>query len=167
MLPVTAIFKINGHMMLMHTHEARLSALREELKRRGLAGFVVPICDEHMSEYVGEYAQRLAWLTGFGGSAGSAVVMADKAAIFTDGRYTVQVRDQVDGRHYEYADASPQQWIATHAKTGNKIGYDAWLHTAAWVAAAQSAAAKAGAQMVAVDGNLVDAIWSAPKWRRS
>jgi Xaa-Pro aminopeptidase len=160
MLPVTAIFKINGHMMLMHTHEARLSALREELKRRGLAGFVVPICDEHMSEYVGEYAQRLAWLTGFGGSAGSAVVMADKAAIFTDGRYTVQVRDQVDGRHYEYADASPQQWIATHAKTGNKIGYDAWLHTAAWVAAAQSAAAKAGAQMVAVDGNLVDAIWS-------
>ena len=88
--------------MLMSTHEARLAALREELKRQGLDGFVVPICDEHMSEYIGSYAQRLEWLTGFGGSAGTAVVLADKAAIFVDGRYTIQVRDQVDGRLFEY-----------------------------------------------------------------
>jgi Xaa-Pro aminopeptidase len=160
MLLASEIFKTIGHIMLMHTHEARLSALREELKRRGLAGFVVPICDEHMSEYVGEYAQRLAWLTGFGGSAGSAVVMADKAAIFTDGRYTVQVRDQVDGRLYEYAEVYAPQWIAAHAKSGDKIGYDAWLHTADWVAAAQREAAKTGAEMVALDGNPIDAIWS-------
>ena len=68
--------------MLMQTHEARLSALRQELKARQLDGFVIPISDEHMSEYVGAYAQRLAWLTGFGGSAGSTVVLQDKAAIF-------------------------------------------------------------------------------------
>ena len=149
--------------MLMQTHEARLSALREELKRRGLAGFVVPICDEHMSEYVGEYAQRLGWLTGFGGSAGSAVVMANKAAIFTDGRYTVQVRDQVDGALFDYvsvAEIKPVEWIAAHAGQGDKIGYDAWLHTAAWVAAAQKAADAVGAQMVAVDGNPIDAVWA-------
>ena len=72
--------------------------------RRGLDGFVIPISDEHMSEYVGSYAQRLQWLTGFGGSAGSAAVLRDKAAIFTDGRYTVQVREQVDGKLYDYED---------------------------------------------------------------
>jgi Xaa-Pro aminopeptidase len=149
--------------MLMHTHEARISALREELKRRGLSGFVVPICDEHMSEYVGDYAQRLAWLSGFGGSAGTAIVMATKAAIFTDGRYTVQVRDQVDGRLFDYvsvAETNPVAWIAGHAAQGDTIGYDAWLHTSAWVKAAQAAANAAGAQMVAVDGNPLDAVWA-------
>ena len=75
--------------MPMSTYEARLGALRAQLKKDHLDGFVVPICDEHMSEYVGEYAQRLAWLTGFGGSAGSAAVIGGKAAIFTDGRYTL------------------------------------------------------------------------------
>jgi Xaa-Pro aminopeptidase len=72
----------------MSTYEARLAALRVQLKKEQLDGFVVPICDEHMSEYVGEYAQRLGWLTGFGGSAGNAVVLSEEAAIFTDGRYT-------------------------------------------------------------------------------
>jgi Xaa-Pro aminopeptidase len=99
--------------MLMHPHEARLSALRAQLAREGYDGFVIPICDEHMSEYVGAYAQRLEWLTGFGGSAGSAVVLGEKAAIFVDGRYTLQVRDQVDGRLYEYHNVpatSPGAW---------------------------------------------------------
>ena len=80
----------------MSSYEARLQALREQLKADRLDGFVVPLTDEHQSEYVGAYAQRLEWLTGFGGSAGTAVVLADAAAIFTDGRYTLQVRDQVD-----------------------------------------------------------------------
>ena len=93
--------------MLMNTHEARLDALRGELKRRDLDGFVIPISDEHMSEYVGAYAQRLSWLTGFEGSAGTVVVLTDPArdpaaAIFVDGRYTLQVRDQVDGKFYAY-----------------------------------------------------------------
>jgi len=149
--------------MLMQTHEARLSALREELKRRSLTGFVVPICDEHMSEYVGEYAQRLAWLTGFGGSAGTAIVMAQKAAIFTDGRYTVQVRDQVDGKLYDYVgvpETKPTAWIAANAQSGDRIGYDAWLHTDDWVMTAEKAARSVGAEMVAVEGNPIDAIWS-------
>ena len=88
--------------MLMQTHEARLDALKQELKRRELDGFIIPISDEHMSEYVGAYAQRLEWLTGFGGSAGSAAVLLNTAAIFVDGRYTVQVRDQVDEKLFEY-----------------------------------------------------------------
>ena len=102
----------------MQTYETRLDGLRRELAKRGLDGFVIPISDEHMSEYVGAYAQRLHWLTGFGGSAGSAAVLKDKAAMFTDGRYTVQVREQVDGSLYDYEDVpatSPAKWIAEHA----------------------------------------------------
>ena len=110
--------------MLMQTHEARLSALREELGRRGLDGFVVPISDEHLSEYVGAYAQRLAWLTGFGGSAGSAAVLKHKAAMFVDGRYTLQVRDQVDGSLYDYKSVpgdSIAQWLVDNAAAGSTI----------------------------------------------
>jgi Xaa-Pro aminopeptidase len=98
---------------------ARLAALRAELAAQGLDGFVMPISDEHMSEYVGAYAQRLEWLTGFGGSAGTAVVLADQAAIFVDGRYTLQVRDQVDGALYEYQNVpatSPAAWLGKHAR---------------------------------------------------
>ena len=149
--------------MLMQTHEARLDALRKELKKRGLDGFVIPISDEHMSEYVGDYAQRLGWLTGFGGSAGSAVVLADRAAIFVDGRYTVQVRDQVDEKLFAYQSVpatSPAKWLAENAAEGAKIGYDAWLHARGWVDAANRALAGKGAQMVAVDGNPLDAVWA-------
>jgi len=153
--------------MLMNTHEARLDALRKELKGRGLDGFVVPISDEHMSEYVGGYAQRLSWLTGFGGSAGTAVILTDAgldpaAAIFVDGRYTLQVRDQVDGRLYGY-ESVPQTsvaaWLGAHAPKGARIGYDAWLHGRKWAEAAAKALAARGGELVAVDGNPIDAIW--------
>lgn len=149
--------------MLMQTHEARLDALRTELDKRGLHGFVIPISDEHMSEYVGSYAQRLHWLTGFGGSAGSAAVLKDRAAIFTDGRYTVQVREQVDGKLYDYEDVpatSPAKWIAAHAPKGAKIGYDAWLHGIEWAEDAQKLFAKKGIELVPVDGNPIDAVWA-------
>ncbi len=149
--------------MLMQTHEARLSALREELKRRGLDGFVVPISDEHMSEYIGGYAQRLAWLTGFGGSAGSAVVLKDRAAMFTDGRYTIQVREQVDGKLYDYC-LVPQEsigkWIADNAPAGAKIGFDPWLHTKGWADQVGKALAKKGVELVALESNPVDAVWA-------
>src|SRR5881409_3592905 len=95
----------------MSSYADRLAALREQLKADRLDGFVVPLTDEHMSEYVGAYAQRLAWLTGFQGSAGSAVVLPADAAIFTDGRYTLQVRQQVDGAHWSYQSV-PQASIA-------------------------------------------------------
>ncbi|GAA4048721.1 aminopeptidase P family protein [Parerythrobacter jejuensis] len=148
--------------MLMQTHEARLTALREELKKRALDGFVIPISDEHMSEYVGEYAQRLGWLTGFGGSAGSAAVMADRAAIFVDGRYTVQVRDQVEERLFEYQSVpatSPVKWLAANARQGMKIGYDSWLHSRGWAKKAERMLADVGAELVPVDGNPLDAVW--------
>ncbi|MBS0253833.1 MAG: aminopeptidase P family protein [Proteobacteria bacterium] len=149
--------------MLMPTHEARLSALREELKRRNLTGFVVPISDEHMSEYVGAYAQRLEWLTGFGGSAGTAVVLLDRAAIFVDGRYTLQVRDQVDGRLFDYQSVpatSPAAWLAGHAGAGARIGYDPWLHGQPWVEATAKLLDEAGAALVATQGNPIDAVWA-------
>ena len=128
--------------MLMHTHEARLKALRDELRKRGLDGFVVPISDEHMSEYVGAYAQRLAWLTGFGGSAGTAAVLINEAAIFVDGRYTLQVREQVEERLFSYQSVpqtSVAAWLGEHAPAGARIGFDPWLHGKAWVEAASKA----------------------------
>ncbi|MFZ2995426.1 aminopeptidase P family protein [Sphingobium sp.] len=146
----------------MSTYEDRLKALRAQLVRDRLDGFVVPLTDEHMSEYVGAYAQRLAWLTGFQGSAGSAVVLPEEAAIFTDGRYTLQVREQVDGAHWTY-ESVPQTsiaaWLKDHAGQGARIGYDPWLHTAAWVRQATQALAQKGAELVAVDTNPIDAVW--------
>ena len=153
--------------MLMLTHEARLKALRDELVRRGLDGFVVPISDEHMSEYVGEYAQRLKWLTGFGGSAGTGAVLAGRytgkgAAIFTDGRYTVQVREQVDGNLFDYEpvpETSPAKWLAQHALEGSKIGYDAWLHGVGWAETAEKLLAARGIALVPLSDNPIDAVW--------
>ncbi|MEN9717578.1 MAG: hypothetical protein RIQ99_456 [Pseudomonadota bacterium] len=149
--------------MLMNTHKARLEALRTELRTRQLDGFVVPISDEHMSEYVGAYAQRLAWLTGFAGSAGTAVVLTDKAAIFVDGRYTLQVREQVDGALFEYQSVpatSPAAWLAAQAPQGARIGYDAWLHGKPWVDATNQALSANGGALVATGGNPIDAIWA-------
>ena len=146
----------------MSSYADRLSALRQQLKRDRLDGFVVPLTDEHMSEYVGAYAQRLAWLTGFQGSAGTAAVLPAEAAIFTDGRYTLQVREQVDGDHWQFVGVpatSVAQWLADHAPQGARIGYDPWLHTSAWVAEAKKALADRGAELVPVDTNPIDAVW--------
>ncbi len=141
----------------------KLDNLRAELAAQGLDGFVIPISDEHMSEYVGAYAQRLEWLTGFGGSAGTAAVLRDKAAIFVDGRYTLQVRDQVDGALYEYHNVpatSPAAWLAEHAAEGARIGYDAWLHGRHWAQATAKALEAKGAALVAVERNPVDTVWA-------
>ncbi|MDT8760482.1 aminopeptidase P family protein [Sphingomonas psychrotolerans] len=146
----------------MSSYADRLQALREQLKRDRLDGFVVPLTDEHMSEYVGAYAQRLAWLTGFQGSAGSAVVLSSEAAIFTDGRYTLQVRQQVSPDHWQYVSVpgtSMAAWLGEHAPDGGRIGYDPWLHTRAWVEEARKALAEKGAELVPVDTNPVDAVW--------
>lgn len=153
-------------MSTLQPHSARLAALRAELKSRDLDGFVVPIVDEYMSEYVGSYAQRMAWLTGFGGSAGSAVVLTgkagDKAAVFVDGRYTLQVKDQVSGADYAYVgvpQSSPAAWLEETAPAGARIGYDAWLHTVDWVSTTRAALAEKGIELVAVASNPVDAVW--------
>ena len=149
--------------MLMQTHESRLAALREELKRRGLDGFIIPISDEHMSEYVGDYAQRLHWLTGFGGSAGFAAVTLTHAAIFVDGRYTVQVRDQVDGNLFEYRSIPRDTlggWLAEVCDSGARIAYDPWLHTFAFVEALEKRVGAKDIVLVPADSNPVDAVWA-------
>jgi Xaa-Pro aminopeptidase len=145
------------------TQEQRLSALRGQLAAQGLHGFVVPLTDEHMSEYVGGYAKRLEWLTGFTGSAGSAVVLADKAAIFIDGRYTLQVKDQVPEALYAHVsvpESSVAAWLKDAVSAGQRIGYDPWFHTKAWVTAARASVEAAGGTLVAVEANPVDAIWT-------
>ena len=147
----------------MSSHADRLAALREQLKAEKLDGFVVPLTDEHMSEYVGSYAQRLAWLTGFQGSAGSAVVLPEEAAIFVDGRYTLQVRSQVSASEWSYQsvpETSTTQWLEEHAPEGARIGYDPWLHTRDWVKKAKEALATRGAELVPVDRNPIDEIWT-------
>ena len=141
----------------------RVAALRAELAARGLAGFVIPRADEHQNEYVPPGAERLAWLTGFTGSAGAAIVLADKAAVFVDGRYTIQAREQVDAMLFSISDLvsdPPSRWLAREAPKGGAIGYDPWLHTPAAVEALRRGAEEAGAKLVAVDGNPIDAIWS-------
>jgi Xaa-Pro aminopeptidase len=146
----------------MSSYADRLAALREQLKTDRLDGFVVPLTDEHMSEYVGTYAQRLAWLTGFGGSAGTAVVLPAEAAIFTDGRYTLQVRSQVSADHWSYQsvpETSAADWLKDHAPQGARIGYDPWLHSRDWVKKASEALGKRGAELVPVERNPIDSIW--------
>src|SRR5690242_19594961 len=109
------------------TGAPRLAALRAELKKRGLDGFVVPHADEHMGEYLPPKAERLAWLTAFTGSAGAAVVLEGKAALFVDGRYTLQARAQTDTALFEPRDLvaeGPQGWIPTNLSQGAKLGYD-------------------------------------------
>ncbi len=142
---------------------ARTAALREEIHRRGLDGFVVPRADEHQNEYVPKGAERLAWLTGFTGSAGIAVVLREVAAIFVDGRYTVQVREQVDTKVFapeSLIDDPPDTWIEAHLGAGGKLGYDPWLHTPAQVERLTRAAEAAGGALEAVDTNPIDAIWT-------
>ena len=147
----------------MSSHADRLAALREQLKADRLDGFVVPLTDEHMSEYVGSYAKRLEWLTGFKGSAGSAVVLPQEAAIFTDGRYTLQVRSQVSASEWSYQsvpETSAAEWLRDHAPSGARIGYDPWLHTGDWVKQATEQLAAKGAELVAVGVNPIDRVWA-------
>ncbi len=139
----------------------RLAALRAELKKRGLAGFVVPLQDEHQAEWVPAHARRLQWLTGFTGSAGVAVVLEDKAAIFVDGRYTLQVRSQTDTtlftpRHLSEEPAS--DWITENLGAG-VLGYDPWLQTPSGVEHYRKACEKAGGNLQPCDSNPVDAVW--------
>src|ERR1700719_4809775 len=113
---------------------ARLSAFREELARRKLTGFVIPRADEQQNEYVAPSEERLAWLTGFTGSAGLAIVLVHEAAVFVDGRYTLQAAKQVDAKAWSVeplVDPSPESWLTKHLGAGDRLGFDPWLHTSA------------------------------------
>jgi Xaa-Pro aminopeptidase len=135
----------------------RLAALRAELARLGLDGFLIPRADEHLGEYVPANAERLAWICGFTGSAGLAVVLADRAALFTDGRYVLQAQAQTDPALWErrhLIEEPPASWLAANAK-GARIGYDPWL----FAEEALARYTEAGVTLVAVDSNPVDAAW--------
>ena len=137
----------------------RLAALRDELQRQGLDGFIVPRADEHLGEYVPPSAERLAWLTGFTGSAGLAAVLPDKAAVFTDGRYVLQLAAQTDPDVWErrhITEDPPPTWLAANAPRGAKIGYDPLLISEEGL----GRYAEAGLAMQPVTRNPVDAVWS-------
>jgi Xaa-Pro aminopeptidase len=141
----------------------RLAALRTELARRGLTGFVVPRSDRHQNEYVPASEQRLAWLTGFSGSAGIAIVLMERALLFVDGRYTLQAREQVDTSLFNIehlVETPPDRWIEENLTAGDRIGYDPWLHTVEGAERLGKACAAAGATLVAVEPDLIDAIWA-------
>jgi Xaa-Pro aminopeptidase len=141
----------------------RVEALRAELKRRGLDGLIVPRADEYQNEYVPPSAERLAWLTGFTGSAGAAIVLADRAAIFVDGRYMVQVREEVDDAIFavEHLVEHPLTlWIEENLPAEAKLAYSPWLHTLDGAERLAKAAAAARALLVPVEDNPIDAIWT-------
>jgi len=137
----------------------RLAALRRELQDQGLDGFIVPRADEHLGEYVPASAERLAWLTGFTGSAGIAAVLAEKAAVFTDGRYVLQLAGQTDPDLWErrhVTDDPPSAWLAANAPRGAKIGYDPLLISEEGL----DHYGKAGLTMQPATRNPVDAVWT-------
>src|SRR5215813_4204851 len=142
---------------------ARVAALRTELARRGLDAFIVPRADRQQNEYVPACEERLAWLTGFSGSAGAALVLKDRAVLFVDGRYTLQVREQVDTSLFTIAhlvDTPPDQWIEQNLPAGTSLGYDPWLHTSEGAEKLGKACTAAGATLTPTDGNPLDAVWS-------
>jgi Xaa-Pro aminopeptidase len=140
----------------------RLAALRRGLADQRLAGFIVPHADEHQSEYLPPSAERLQWLTGFTGSAGTAIVLAAEAAIFVDGRYTIQVGHEVDPQAFEpqhITQMLPTKWLGERLKAGDRLGYDPWLLTVAEVRRFAEACRTAEAEFVPVAENPIDRIW--------
>lgn len=141
---------------------ARVAALRAELKKRGLDGFLVPRADRQQNEYLPASEERLAWLTGFTGSAGFAIVLTGKAAVFVDGRYTVQAEAQIDKAVFaieHLVDGPPDQWLTQNASAGMKIGFDPWLQTSDQVERFRKASETAGVELVPLDDNPIDALW--------
>ncbi len=141
----------------------RLEALRRELARQGLDGFLIPRADEHQNEYTPPCAERLAWLTGFTGSAGMAVVLRDVAALFVDGRYTLQAPAQVDVQAFAIfnsGETSADTWLEQHVKKGWRIACDPWMHTPAQLARHECAVKAAGGVVVHAEANPLDAIWT-------
>ena len=139
-----------------------MAALRAAMAERGLGGFLVPRADAHQGENVAPRDQRLAWLTGFTGSAGIAVVLADRAALFVDGRYTLQAAGQVDGDLFEIVPihTTPvDEWLDGVLSQGLRLGYDPWLHGKTEIDKLRKVAKLRGAALVSLPENLVDLVW--------
>ncbi len=144
-------------------NKSRISDFRIHLKKQKFTGFIIPRQDEFQGEYVAPYAERLKWLTGFAGSWGMAILTLTKGAIFVDGRYTIQVRQQVDTKVFtphHLVDEPPTTWIENNLKKGDVLGYDPWLMTADQADRFSAACAKVGAKLKAATSNPIDAIWT-------
>ncbi len=141
----------------------RLAALRAQLAAEKLDGFLLPRADEHQNEYVAPCAERLAWLTGFSGSAGFAVALQDKAAVFIDGRYILQAQEEIDKESFlplDIGETAPSRWLAEQAPEGARIGYDPWLHTSAQIERFEKALEGKKVALVALERNPIDALWT-------
>ncbi|MCJ8324540.1 MAG: aminopeptidase P family protein [Rhizobiales bacterium] len=139
-----------------------IAALRRELMKNDITGFIIPRVDAHMGENVAPADERLKWLTGFGGSWGQAIVKMDRAGIFVDGRYTIQVRQQVDIKRFEpyhLYDEPPTEWLSKYCTNDDIIAIDPWLHTSAEVEGYRQALQKSGAKLLISDQNIVDLAW--------
>src|SRR3978361_2317691 len=142
---------------------ARLSAFREELERRKLTGVAIPHPDQQQQPYAAPSEERLAWLTGFTGSAGLAMVLSQQAALFVDGRYTLQAAKQVDGKAWNIEsliDPPLENWLVKDLVAGDRAGFDPGMHTSAAAERLAAACAKVGAELVAVDSNPLDSVWT-------
>src|SRR3954468_232699 len=140
----------------------RVALLRQWLAENKLDGFIVPRADEHQGEYVADRSARLKWLTGFSGSAGVALVLRDRAFIFVDGRYTLQVRGEVDLSIFaveSLVDNPPATWIKDNLGKGARLGFDPWLHTIGEVKALKTSGEQSGAALVPLDRTPIDIIW--------
>jgi Xaa-Pro aminopeptidase len=141
----------------------RVQALRAELSRRGLSAFILPRADRHQNEFLPPSEERLAWLTGFTGSAGQAIILRDRATLFVDGRYTLQARKQVRATLFaieHLTEAPVDRWLETNLPAGAKLGYDPWLHTVEGAERLARACGNAGATLVPVEPNPIDALWT-------
>ncbi|MCR9123181.1 MAG: aminopeptidase P family protein [Phyllobacteriaceae bacterium] len=144
------------------TGQARLEAVRARMAAMDIDAFLVPHADAHQNEYLPPHAERLAWLTGFTGSAGLAVILREAAHIFVDGRYTLQVRNQTDTDHFtpqSLTETPPHEWLGNNLEAGTRIGIDPWLHTIAEVRQLEAACGRADATLVRCPINPVDTAW--------
>nr|WP_277882944.1 aminopeptidase P family protein [Paracoccus salsus] len=143
-------------------HPGRLAGLRARMRELRLDAFVIPRADAHQGEYVADADARLAWLTGFTGSAGFAIVTHDRAGVFTDGRYRVQVKSQIDLAHFTpvpWPETRPSDWLREALPDGGRAGFDPWLHTRKEIEGMENGLADSGIGLIAVQTNPIDTIW--------
>lgn len=143
-------------------YQDRLKSLRTHIQKEGYDGFVLPRTDEFQGEFLAEYAERLAWLTGFTGSAGASIILKDRAVVMSDGRYTIQLRQQVDATLYQYEDSTKTtigEWLKDNASDGMRIAYDVWLHTPKQIDAINKTIEERDITLVPIRRNCVDQIW--------
>lgn len=149
----------------MTTHDEialRVAALRGYMAHQQLDALLIPHDDEHLGEYLPAEAERLAWLTGFNGSAGVAVVLAGQAALFVDGRYTLQARQQAPATLFEcrhLVEEPPLEWLAGQLQPGQRVGVDPRLHSLRWFRQARERLASRGLALVALEANPIDGLW--------